>query len=486
MVLKVGDGFAKMSGFGSEYQQDLDVILADVQKKGEEEGHGFARILLDRMTARDKYLYEDTGARHAHAEMIRHDDEREAQAVLRAADKSVGMLRNRTEKQQELYDKYQSELTAATEAGEDIRLGAIKDAEARAEAQENKRYRDEMRNSVADKDAKTLAEKTHIKLLDNIREEAAQKETTKDEETAKKLAAKGLEYRAKELEELRKYQRDIAGARGVSSGLAGREAALDPNDPEKAREALREKQAAEKETLQDQVDNQSLSIQARGMYQLQLDRMDKIHAQETIKLDRDIATAKKQINHQIQDNYLATFGAMNEALAQFAGNSKASFLITKGLAAAEIGVNTARAYVAALAPPPLGLGPLLGLPLAHSVLALRDGANAGQAVVAATTVKGFEDGGWTGGREGQPAGIVHGQERVVSAPEVRAMGGPAAVDRALSGGGGDVYHVSVTVPAGTTPSDGQRIGYAIGDGLRKSVRNQDLRTRQGARLRQQV
>ncbi len=483
VALRVGDWFAKMSGFGSQYQKDLDAVLEDVQKKGEEEGHGFVRILLDRMSARDKYLYEDAGARHAHAELIRHDDEREAQRVLQAADKSVGVLKNRTEKQQEIYDQYQSDLTAATEAGEDVRLGAIKDAEKRAEAQENKRYRDDKNRKIADTQGQELAEKAHIQNLRNIRAEAAQKETTKDEETAKNLAAKGLEYRAKEIEELRKYQRDIAAARSVSSGLAGRESALDPNDPEKAREALREKQAAEKEALQDQVDNQSLSLQARAMYQLQLDRMDKIHAQETIKLDRDIATAKKQVNHQIQDNYLATFGVMNQLVEEFAGKSKASFLVTKGLAAAEIAVNTARAYTAALAPPPMGLGPVLGIPLATSIGVL---GGAQEALVLATTIKGFEAGGWTGGREGQPVGIVHGQERVVSAPEVRAMGGPAAVDRALSGGGGDIYHVSVVVPAGTTPSDGQRIGYAIGDGLRKSVRNQDLRTRQGVRIRQQV
>jgi hypothetical protein len=39
----------------------------------------------------------------------------------------------------------------------------------------------------------------------------------------------------------------------------------------------------------------------------------------------------------------------------------------------------------------------------------------------------FESGGYTGGSEGQPAGIVHGQEYVFSAPAVRNMGGSAAV-----------------------------------------------------------
>jgi hypothetical protein len=51
--------------------------------------------------------------------------------------------------------------------------------------------------------------------------------------------------------------------------------------------------------------------------------------------------------------------------------------------------------------------------------------------------KGFREGtpyGWTGdGPEDQVAGVVHNREVVVAAPRVRALGGPAGVERALSG-----------------------------------------------------
>lgn len=52
---------------------------------------------------------------------------------------------------------------------------------------------------------------------------------------------------------------------------------------------------------------------------------------------------------------------------------------------------------------------------------------------------GFEEGGYTGGREGEPAGVVHGNEFVWSAPAVRAIGVgnlERAHQAALSGGGG--------------------------------------------------
>ena len=63
------------------------------------------------------------------------------------------------------------------------------------------------------------------------------------------------------------------------------------------------------------------------------------------------------------------------------------------------------------------------------------------AVTEAATIGavGFADGGFTGGMEGQAAGIVHGQEFVWSAPAVRAVGAgnlERAHQAALSGGGG--------------------------------------------------
>jgi hypothetical protein len=60
-------------------------------------------------------------------------------------------------------------------------------------------------------------------------------------------------------------------------------------------------------------------------------------------------------------------------------------------------------------------------------------------VVLAEALTGFETGGWTGGRRGMPAGIVHGEEIVFSAPAVDALGRDNLLGMhasALSGGGG--------------------------------------------------
>src|SRR5205823_5476228 len=51
--------------------------------------------------------------------------------------------------------------------------------------------------------------------------------------------------------------------------------------------------------------------------------------------------------------------------------------------------------------------------------------------VAASAGGAFESGGWTGGREGQFAGFVHGEEVVFPAPRVRELGRDYLVNMAL-------------------------------------------------------
>lgn len=93
----------------------------------------------------------------------------------------------------------------------------------------------------------------------------------------------------------------------------------------------------------------------------------------------------------------------------------------KALAIAQALIDTYRAATAALTPPPIGLGPLAGLPLAAVTTAV------GLANVA--KIASFDRGGYTGpGERLKPAGIVHAGEVVWSQKDVAAVGGPRAAD----------------------------------------------------------
>jgi uncharacterized protein YoxC len=95
----------------------------------------------------------------------------------------------------------------------------------------------------------------------------------------------------------------------------------------------------------------------------------------------------------------------------------------KAIASAENIISTYNAATAALAPPPLGLGPVAGIPLAAVTVA------AGLANLARINEVGFAGGGYTGsGGKYEPAGIVHKGEVVFSQDDVNALGGPTRVN----------------------------------------------------------
>lgn len=102
--------------------------------------------------------------------------------------------------------------------------------------------------------------------------------------------------------------------------------------------------------------------------------------------------------------HMEVAAAAVHAAVAIMGQGKASFLALKGLAAAEIIVNTARSIAQAMAMGPAGL-PLIPLYKVLGALQL--------ATVAATTIKGFRSGGYTGdGAADEPAGVVHRREFV--------------------------------------------------------------------------
>lgn len=480
IALRIGDIFANGFGFGGQKNNDVAVLKADIEKQGKAANDSWITIAAKKDMI-DQMAWDNQEEKlHAMAESVRRHNERETQELLSQADKTTGVLKNRTEKQQDLYDKYQSELTAATEAGENVRLSAIEDGAARARAAENKRYRDEMNGSVADKAGKALAEKAHIQLLQNISDEAAQKSKEKTERDETAYTAHLKAAHDKEVQDLHKQREETAQAKAFDSSLSGRAAALDPLDGEAARAALLDKQRLEKEDLENKLDNDKLSIEAREHYFAAITRLEGIHAKETTELDRKLWAAKKKRGEEEMDFGLQIAGNAAQILQIVGMKGKALFAIQQGVALATIAVKTQEAVVADNAAP---FGAMeWKIPWDYAL-----GASSA-AVVAATTVKGFEDGGWTGGREGQPMGIVHGQERVVSASEVRAAGGPAAVDRAIAGtgGGGDSFHFHVAMPLGTPTAEIRRVGQALTAGARDESRNQKLVTRKAVRLKTQV
>jgi hypothetical protein len=124
--------------------------------------------------------------------------------------------------------------------------------------------------------------------------------------------------------------------------------------------------------------------------------------------------AKKsaEIQKRIEQDILATkFSVASQALDLVASTAKegsalqkAAFIGSRALAAAQAVINAELAATAALAPPPIGLGPVAGGPLAATVRAL---GYASAGLIAAQAVASFDGGGYTG--NGPRSGGIDGK-----------------------------------------------------------------------------
>ena len=183
--------------------------------------------------------------------------------------------------------------------------------------------------------------------------------------------------------------------------------------------------------------------------------------EQTWKLRRERVSSQMQLNERAASAELRQVQAISEARQQttamwlqstqvtaqalsgmFAEGSAAAaafFVVSQGLAAGQAIVSGIAASVAALAPPPLGLGPILGAPLAAATQAFGY-TQAG--VIAATTVASFADtpGIQTAGPGGLTGSFAPGDKVIAgrdNADLVRQMG------RAGLGGGGEGSQVLV-------------------------------------------
>lgn len=117
------------------------------------------------------------------------------------------------------------------------------------------------------------------------------------------------------------------------------------------------------------------------------------------RLERDLLNRQVMREQQLQrarqqtvNNYMAAAQIMAQSLASsFAEGSAAAktfFVVSQGVAAAQAVIQSRAAAMAALAPPPLGLGPVAGAPLATSTRVL---GTVQAAAIMAQTVSGFAD-----------------------------------------------------------------------------------------------
>ena len=137
--------------------------------------------------------------------------------------------------------------------------------------------------------------------------------------------------------------------------------------------------------------------------------------------------------------------AFVDMLAKYAMNKVMMFAIDQAIAAKGFLLSAAMAAKSLI----LWLPSAIAASISSFGLAAAIGA---AAVIGIVASGGFEDGGFTGGSEGRPAGVVHGQEFVWSAPAVRNIGVgnlERAHQAAMTGGSGVSSGVGASGGSGT-------------------------------------
>ena len=151
----------------------------------------------------------------------------------------------------------------------------------------------------------------------------------------------------------------------------------------------------------------------------------KEHEQELADFFIEMETKKAETKQKLDAAMLSQAGSLAGGLADIIAEGKgkesaaykAAFAIQQGIAIASTIMNTQVAAAAALAPPPIGLGPLSGAPYATMIEAM--GA-ASVGIIAGQTLASFEGGGLTGsgarsggmdGKGGMLA-MVHPNEKI--------------------------------------------------------------------------
>jgi hypothetical protein len=154
--------------------------------------------------------------------------------------------------------------------------------------------------------------------------------------------------------------------------------------------------------------------------------MEDLYAAQDRRRKQTTVDIERQIDQTRLQNYVGLAASMGNIFGQLyemgGKKMKAFYYLQKAMAIAQITMQAAVAAMSALAPPPIGLGPIGGQGLAVAVWAI---AAANIAVVVAQTLKGMWRGGpvtgGSGARDDVPAMLTRG-EYVQPEPAVRYYG----------------------------------------------------------------
>jgi hypothetical protein len=193
---------------------------------------------------------------------------------------------------------------------------------------------------------------------------------------------------------------------------------------------------AEQQTILDanNISNEELQI----AHQAKLLEINKKFAEEDLAFKAEVAKKEEAIQQAKIDASYKTAQAMIDAGLSFVKQYKSMGTALKIFAISEIGLNTARSAIAALAPPPLGLGPVTGWPLAASI-----GAK-GLFEMNNVRKQKFKTGGFPQGRNAMVEVNEAGQEAILNAGATNRLGAGAinALNNNSPQAGGITNHIS--------------------------------------------
>lgn len=181
-------------------------------------------------------------------------------------------------------------------------------------------------------------------------------------------------------------------------------------------------------------------LASREAYADQMSAIETKMADKSIEESKRAAETKKRLDQQLLGAQMQfgseMLGVIEQNAKEGSGIQKAAFAAQKGMAAAQVIMQANVNAMAAMAPPPLGLGPVAGQAMAAQIKGM---GYASAAVIAAQGFAGMFDNG--GNIPSGQWGIVgeYGPEIVKGPANVTSRKDTAAMARnAMSGGGGGV------------------------------------------------
>ncbi len=182
------------------------------------------------------------------------------------------------------------------------------------------------------------------------------------------------------------------------------------------------------------ISNEELQI----AHQAKLLEINKKFAEEDLAFKAEVAKKEEAIQQAKIDASFKTAQAMIDAGMSFVKQYKSMGMAMKVFAISEIGLNTARSAIAAISPPPLGLGPVAGWPLAASISAK------GLFEMNNVRKQKFKTGGFPQGKNAMVQVNEAGQEAILNAGATNRLGAGAinALNNNSPQAGGITNHIS--------------------------------------------